>query len=57
MAILGWGQGPVSLVRGIAGGNEEHLIEAELITDQARNGQVAVVNGIEAAAEQTQFPR
>jgi hypothetical protein len=54
ITILGRGQGSYRLMRRISSGNEENLIEAEEVSCLARNCQVAVVNGVEAAPEETE---
>jgi hypothetical protein len=41
-------------MRRISSGNEENLIEGDEILRLSRNGEVAVVNGIEAASQNTE---
>jgi hypothetical protein len=41
-------------MRRISSGNEENLIEADKISCLLRNGEVPIVNGIEAASQNTQ---
>lgn len=41
-------------MRRVAGGNEENLVEAEEVSRLSCNGQVAVVDGVEAASQKTE---
>jgi hypothetical protein len=51
--VVGVGQRNGTLVRRPATGNENDLVKAELLDGRSRNDQVAVVDRVEAAAEQS----
>lgn len=50
-------QRSIPLVGRIAGRNKEHSVESQPVSGFARNCQVAVMNGIETAAEESQLER
>ena len=51
VAVLGGGHGAVALLPGLAGGDEDDLVEPEPVRDLGRGDEVAVVHGVERAAE------
>ena len=49
------GVGDAGLVRRMGGGHEEHTVEMEARGGGAGEGQMAIVDGIEGAAEDREF--
>ena len=54
ITVLGWGQASARLMGRLTCGNEEYLVEPEGFARLARNGQVTVMHGVKAAAQETE---